>query len=667
MRMKIKIQPKGTMTFTGEKILKSIMDKTTPPVDLLIRESIQNSLDATLQNKSFGRIEFNHGNFKSKDLANKLELVGEKLKGLYRDETYSYLLIKDTNTCGLLGTPFPDEIDGEPRNLYNLVYSFMSGKDEIDAGGSWGVGKSVYYRYGIGLCFYYSRTYEKGNYIHKLVGALIQDEKSEHCLLGKHTTGICFFGDIEKKCSVPIKKEKEIKEFLSIFNIEPYQDDMTGTVVIIPYLDDQSLTSITINKDSAYWKNSVEDSIRIALQRWYFPRLNNPKFNGKYLLCSVNGLKVELNDFFKKLQELYNGEAYESVCLNVCDKKINNYQNSLGKFIYKSYSKEELGVCCAPNNLPSPYVFLDIDEDNRNENSFLFYTRKSGMIINYDNNKFKEYKVDNDYLIGVFILNDEMIFNGERLGNYIRKSEKGNHMEWSDIYDPNFEELSEVKPFKRICNSIIKMLNEKFGHKNVISIEGAHSIFQKKLGKKLMPPEDYGDEPTEPKPPKTGDPKIPGVSKKKRFKIYNDGFKDGYLTYILEFYLEDYDQFEVKLFISTNSKEFDFNEWEKMEFKFPCKISKYIIEEYCINNDTVTSNYEKSIDENSKRTVKKNEKGMLIFSIEQIVSDFNKLCGLRVINEDMNKLKMRMKLLLEPINPTYSIVLHPKINKDGDE
>ena len=180
MKMIAKIHERSNMSFTGSKVLKSIMDTTTPGMDILVRESIQNSMDAVLDNALYGRVSFNYGEFSSENLSSKLDFIDQNLNTFYPNKSYEFLAISDTNTCGLLGEPYFDPDDEtKPHNLYNLVYDFMNGKNDENAGGSWGIGKSVYYRYGAGICFYYSRTYENNKYIHKLVGALIQDEKKD--------------------------------------------------------------------------------------------------------------------------------------------------------------------------------------------------------------------------------------------------------------------------------------------------------------------------------------------------------------------------------------------------------------------------------------------------------------------------------------------------------
>ena len=51
--MKIEIAEPGRMTQTGSSLLKLIQNNNMPVLDLLVRESIQNSLDARMPNSKY--------------------------------------------------------------------------------------------------------------------------------------------------------------------------------------------------------------------------------------------------------------------------------------------------------------------------------------------------------------------------------------------------------------------------------------------------------------------------------------------------------------------------------------------------------------------------------------------------------------------------------------
>lgn len=668
--MKIKELKRTYMSFTGSKVLKSIMDTTTPGIDIFVRESIQNSMDAVLPAYDYGRVMFNIGQFNSSTLNKYLEGINEKLEDKFQGKQCDYISISDTNTCGLLGEATVSKHSDEPRNLYNLVYDFMNGKEDDNAGGSWGIGKSVYYRYGIGLCFYYTRTYEHEKYTHKLAGALIQNEKNESCLLGSGSTGIAFFGDIINDEASPIYDEGIIQKFLKIFGLDIYKGETTGTIVIIPYLNKKELIGYRLNQDDCPWSNNLVESLKLSLQRWYFPKLNNKKYNGKYLLCAINGVKVELNSFFGVLQKLYNSELNANY-VNIYHKNISNGKDLLGTLKYKKFSKQELFIETVPDNLPSPYVLLDIVKTNLDGNQeILFYTRKPGMIITYDVDKFGKFNMgEDDYLLGVFVLNDDLSINNESLGSYMRLTEKANHKEWIDGIFPNYPYFSKQKPFLKICNSVKRKLSEEFNSNNTVNLEGAHSIFQKKLGKKLLPPEDYGQAPQPtPRTVKPEGVKPPGPSKNKQIYSYFNGFKEGFLSYTFEVLLKPNELFSCELNIKTSNKIYSFDEWENFGFTLPCMFKYFGMDEYSIDKNSFPLNVKRRVDNDFLKTLcKSDSRKNPIFKITGIKTQNNNISGFKLSNELNKDIKFRMNLFVKPLDLTYSVLFNSHIKQGGIE
>ncbi|MFI3211380.1 MAG: hypothetical protein R3Y64_10085, partial [Peptostreptococcaceae bacterium] len=61
--MKSKILENIEFAFTGSNVLAQIQDNSTPNIDLLVRESIQNSIDAVSHDKEFIQIDIIHDQF----------------------------------------------------------------------------------------------------------------------------------------------------------------------------------------------------------------------------------------------------------------------------------------------------------------------------------------------------------------------------------------------------------------------------------------------------------------------------------------------------------------------------------------------------------------------------------------------------------------------------
>lgn len=659
MKLKIHELAEGPMVLTGSKVLELIQDNHTPHIDLLVRESIQNSADASLNDKDFVKIQFLTGGFDKFKFANSFETIDNNLIKNTCDENSNFLAIKDSNTTGLLGKPIKSS-NGDPNNLYSLVYDIMNRKKGLLSGGSHGIGKTIYYRYGIGICIYYSRTFEEGKYVEKLAAALIQDETKTNCLLGKNTSGIAYFGDKTSEYEYcPIYNEKEIREFLDIFGLTPFSDLETGTMVIIPFVNKNLLLSNIINddNDACYWLNNFEDALDITIQRWYFPRINNASFNGKYLKIAINNKKVELNEFFSTMQELYKGTYAGCKTLDVEGSKLAGVK--LGKFNFKVFEKNELGMN-PPTNLPSPKYMTDSPYEV-DEKGLLFYVRKPGMVVNYENGKFGNYAVGEDkYLIGIFVLNDNAEYMGENIGGYLRQSEEANHKEWNDINSDNFVCLKSKKPFKQICSAITKKLTDEFKQTKAISLDGANTVLQKKLGEKLLPPSGYG------KSPEVTGENGSGTSRNSReskSKVEFSGMNsDNTLSYSIKLILKPNETSFIELNVKAGGKSYSFNQWEEMNFNIPCQLSRIDIEEIFIDKNKINSPQNLPIDSDFARRRKKTVDGVDLYKIRGIVTDSTNPYGFGINNCCAKKLTVNIKIAIKPIDSKYMIGINVATN-----
>lgn len=659
--MKIKILEKGPMIMTGSKVMKAIMNNSTPPVDIFVREAIQNSADAINKDSKFGRIVFKIDDFCIKNLCNELDFVGTKMADLYSSENAKFISISDSFTSGLLGKAEKDE-NGGPNNLYNLVYDFMNDKEGGDAlGGSMGMGKSVYYRYGNGLCIYYSRTFEGEKYVSKLAATLIQNEKEQGCLLGLNSSGIAYFGNVVNNKPQPVYDEDYIQKFLSIFGLNPYTDAKTGTIVIIPFFDIDLMLNESNCSDSEtklYWKNDIESTLSMAIQRWYFPRIDNENFNGKYLKIAINGNKLELCDFFQKLQELYNGVLEGSTSYNV---QVTNIPNAtLGVFRYKLFAKEELGVKTPPINNPSPRYFVDSPIETDTE-GLLFYTRSPGMIINYNNENFGSFSFDDDhYLIGVFILNGNLTVSNEILGDYIRKTEIGDHMRWNDSNLKEFPILSKRKVFKRVCLSIKNHLNEVFKKGQAIDINGSASIYQKKLGALLMPPLGYGDDPSIPPAPPITPPITPPKKRKQKNQkslVFNGFDANGNLNFTLSATIIEKYSLYFSANVQNGSSTMTFNEWEEMGFKLPFSFVTIKFLSLIIDDIPISLPDPNIYDQNFPKKKQILQFGDPVIRYKGYVTNSASPYGFAIENKKDKPVSLTVSIVIKPISNKYSINL----------
>lgn len=232
--MKFEIAQHGRMSESGSSLLRLIQNQDMPLLDLLVREAVQNSLDAS-NGAPFVNVDISQRQFSAKELNKHLEGITDKLNSKYSKPAYNSIIISDTNTVGLTGPVKYEDVKGHDfGNCLKLIYEISKPQLNEGAGGSWGLGKTIYFRIGMGLVIYYSRIRHNGKYKSRLAACLVEDETKQDSLIpasGGVKRGIAWWGAApwNRKETVPIEDEKEIKRVLSVFNITPYKNDETGT------------------------------------------------------------------------------------------------------------------------------------------------------------------------------------------------------------------------------------------------------------------------------------------------------------------------------------------------------------------------------------------------------------------------------------------------------
>lgn len=529
--MKIEIAEPGRMTQSGSSLLRLIQNNKTPVLDLFVRESAQNSLDAhNPETKSrYVSLEYITGEFNSKKLADELEGISAPLYDRFPSEHSQYIAVRDSNTYGLTGPMDVNEVaeDNNYGNLLKLVYEICKPQEAEGAGGSWGLGKTIYFRIGIGLVIYYSRICnEDGCYSSRLAASFVENETAPDAFIprykGMAKRGIAWWGKQNKENStVPVTDEVYIENFLGIFGMAPYTGTETGTTIIIPYIDRESLLSNNRMDYSdeigehfePYWYSSLESYLRISIQRWYAPRLSNNKYPyGAFLRASINGDGIAASDMepvFKVVQSLYNhanhvvGEndyiteikADPTVKTTVIKKYLDG--TTAGVVACVKLPRKDLEME-APYNKPEPSVYFNCEITERNVNRpTVFFTRRPGMIVSYENvsawtagtpstNK-------NEYILCIFVLNSQIKTKGNNppvstIEEYIRKSEMADHTSWNDWgsadYNPRF--------VSKIQKSVVKTLSDRYFVAEQEHETKENSELGKFLGDLILPPDGFG-------------------------------------------------------------------------------------------------------------------------------------------------------------------------------
>ena len=601
--MDIEIAVPDRMSQSGKSLLSLIQNNSMETLDLLVRESIQNSLDAKDESKDNVKIDFFYNNFESKGLNDELEGISDALNIKYNNESTEYIAIRDTNTVGLTGVLHADEVqNNEYGNLLKLVYEISKAQDSEGAGGSWGLGKTVYFRVGIGLVLYYSRIkLETGKYESRLVACFVEDETSKDSMIPKYLNrnkrGIAWWGKkTEENKTIPITDESEIKKIIENFTGLPiFEEQETGTMIIIPYIDKERLLPI-INSENEMslrlpWDNKIDEYLKLAIQKWYIPRLNNEDYKyGKWLEAKINGVKLShknIYPYFSILQSLYNraslGEEYKTKNKykdfieyyndNISEEdKVITYTQKItknkilderlvGNVSFLKANKKLLHML-SPNNSHSPYEYLNMQE-SESDKAIVTFTRQPGMLVSYETEGLWTKTILNsnkdEYLIGIFVLNSKNKFkeSEKTLEEYIRKSEKADHTSWED-YNVNNKDL---KIISKIKDDTAKKIAQAFTEEEDISDRKLNTNIGNEFAKILLPPQGFGR--------KSGGNKAKGGVTKNNKKVSSNILLDTIKYYsngmVLPFELslkEPVLECTIKMQIDTGSSKKSAEKWE---------------------------------------------------------------------------------------------------------
>lgn len=643
--MKIEIAEHSRMSESGSSLLRLIQNQDIPLLDLIVRESIQNSLDATNGKNKCVDVDITVGEFRSTELNRHFERIEKGLNKRFPlgKENYSFMSFRDSNTVGLTGPiRYADVRNNVFGNLLKLVYEICKPQQNEGAGGSWGLGKTIYFRLGIGLVLYYSRIYQDGRYQSRLAACLVEDETKANSLI-PYTSGvkrgIAWWGKsdgISSKTTIPLDNEKEIEKILSVFGLDLYGSEETGTTVIVPYVDKRALLAeVYANNESAeqkpYWANSIEEYLKVAIQKWYAPRLSNALYPyGAYLTVRINGKKVKVSEMlpmFRLIRDLYilsQGGTIENTSLvkeqnmecNVVSVDLRGVLNSTsaGKLAYGKFSRTQM-LMDPPDNQKSPYqqisnIVVNMDGGNV---PIIMFTRRPGMIVGYDYDSTWTHRMPksapDEFIVGLFVANSENTLKNiidartgmsMSLEEYIRQGEKADHASWTDrnIQGNNPRIISNIQ--KNIINKIRKQYTEVVTE----NTERQNIGLGHALANLLLPRDDFGGIST--LPPRPTDPSE-NISKSRGRKsnlqiIGQPDYQSGKVSIAFEINLVN-KVCELVLQIVTDFKRYDADLWEKEIGKqFPIVFSQMTISQMSTSGKGRPAQCEINLDEKCIRS-----------------------------------------------------------------
>lgn len=591
--------------FTGKAALKAMQNEHTFLLDLLVRESIQNSSDAAIKDTQVFFVFYNIGKYKNNDLSPYFDVIGDKLNREFSGQELTYLEIRDSKTSGLDGETLKSKCTNNTQSNYmRLIFDMGKGQHQINAGGNWGYGKTVFYRLGNGIVIYYSRTKnEYEQFESRLILTLIENEESPDALLRNelnNSAGRAWWGEKKENSGdiCPITDEEEIRKFLQVFGVKPFEDEETGTSIIVPYIDEKALmeeakTGFKANENMinrCTFLNSISDYLRYAIQKWYAPILNNSglrNYGRKFLNVYVNNEPVGRDDMypiFKLVQELYStayakfsGKNYQSNYSIICKESTDRYRKRSYQFGYIAFLKIKNADLQGGEALLPPYVYMNLSEEEYN-GTISLYSRDLGMILNYEETwiNAKEFSLlPEEILVTLFVPDTgaEIPFGEESisLGEYLRQREEADHMKWDG--DPA---KMKVKCVKRIKNSVDTCVRKHFNPEQFEeSGESDFSEFAGVLGKKLFPRKKT-------KPKEIGGSSGGGASRsEKRFNFFTKGTiitAEGRIKVSYELELKERVKVAIKTKVSSDIA-VDSKTWEeKIGTTYPLKVINFVVD-----------------------------------------------------------------------------------------
>lgn len=468
----LQLQP---MQESGAFLLRALQNEETPLLDLLVRESVQNALDAGRNgNQALPvSVDFHIREHSLDAIASTFsEGLNLQMLGKRYPRTPKLLEIRDSGTEGLTGPMTFDSVEanGQHGNFLKLVFEIGRTRADDSAGGSWGLGKTCYFRMGAGLVIYYSRIKTADGYEERLVASLVEDESRVDRLQLTTQTGIAWWGanDSLRAITTP----EHIHEILKALGVRPFTGKTTGTAIIIPLLKDNLLPVFDEEGGPApWWYSSYEDYVNVAIQRWFSARLDNPFFaSGRYLSASVNGKEIASADMlptFRVSQCLYDraiGEAPEEEdYLTARGVKSNDVLcraiQLRGEFVGSGQAGWVLAVAItprqlqmdAPDNAPSPETCIFSKTDSSAPHRpIVTFMRSPGMNICWDDSidsrgwagGFAGF-ADGRYVVALFLPDSEQeLLPSEARGlrstiqnleGYLRSCERADHAAWIDV------------------------------------------------------------------------------------------------------------------------------------------------------------------------------------------------------------------------------------------
>lgn len=515
---KIERKPAASVQY-GSSALRGLMDELTPGIDLLVRESIQNSLDAAASPEIPVNIDFDFGPSRLKPLCDCLDTVSATRLSNTVSGKHSgvSLTISDRNTIGLDGptdyTDGPDHDPIKPGNFLKLTSSIGLRNQNSGAGGSWGIGKTVFYRVSATPVVYYSRFRDATEYRERLIVSLIEDHDNTPEPISPKSTGFSWWGrPSQAENPQPVEESAVIAEVAHHLGLPRFSGSDTGTVVLIPEirigqfpaLDHSDTTSFPapwVPRESS--PSAFADYVRIAVQRWYAPALARDDVGAPVIRVNAKPItRDDLLPLFGIFAALFRKARYSEDAPELSEIRTETVQlnstfttgTKAGSLSIVSLSPESPVLQMAPpDNGPDPQTQITNFAASVPENRGVIVAniRSPGMIVEYhlEDEWVSRSSVQNvkGFLFALFVLQGSALLTDQypqtSLEEYIRLHEPPAHNRWEDGKSKGGAALNLVT---RLVRNVQKKI-EKHATTDEPRFERKHSRLARMLAADLLP------------------------------------------------------------------------------------------------------------------------------------------------------------------------------------
>lgn len=436
------------------------------PSEVIVREFIQNSLDARKTNKSI-KVTFLFGDIEKEKFKNFTCDLDRHLKACklfpesLKNRNINYLVIEDFGTTGLDGLTFEDGFRPEKKsNFYNFWWcEGKSLKKGIEAG-RWGLGKTAF-NISSKMRTFYGLTIRNDDNRELLMGkALLKSHKIKE----DHYQ---YYGYFSEENYNPIDDENIICNFKNNLNIK--RKNETGLSIVIPLPDEEInkksiIQSVIINYFFAIMKDILvveiydRNNISFIINKENIIKLSSElnwdgtswkKVNVPELLQFINE-SINCKEFI----EIVNSDIKNNKIPDISKETIINFDEVKNSFNSGNFLAFKIPIYIKENNKEQgceTYFKLYCKKFPSLKNSEEFYIR-SGITI-----------LDN-FMLGARTVRSILVAEDKCIATFLGDAETPAHTKWNERTEGFIEKYEDARRNLRFVkgsiSKIIRLLDE---------------------------------------------------------------------------------------------------------------------------------------------------------------------------------------------------------------